>query len=275
VAVTAALIVTAAISGMRSSELMEIVVGSRLAPVQIPGGGQRYRLASKVIKRREFGGQPDEWVVVGEVDRAIALAERLRGLGDGEAVFGATDFTGRYTKFRTWVNGPAGQRLGLEPIPGGPVNLRMLRRTLALELARRPGGVLAAKVALKHVSVVTSEGYAARPGGSQALFLAEVAREEEHHKIKLAAQMFRDYQQGLMPSGPGARELIATFAHVDAELKDAQPGEPTVMDNERRVENLLRKTAATLHIGVANYCWFRDPAKALCLRMAGTTIRDT
>jgi hypothetical protein len=147
----------------------------------------------------------------------------------------------------------------------------MLRRTLALEMARRPGGVLAAKVALKHVSVATSEGYAAYPGGSQALSTPEVQQEEEQHKIQLTAAIFRDYQRGLMPSGPGARSLIAAFTHVDAALKQAHPAEPTVMDNERRIENLLRKTAATLHIGVANYCWFRDPAQALCLRMAGTT----
>lgn len=60
------------------------------------------------------------------------------------------------------------------------------------------------------------------------------------------------------------------MAHVDAALKEEPAGEPTVLDNERRIENLLRKTAKTLHIGTANYCWFRDPAKALCLRLAGT-----
>jgi hypothetical protein len=36
----------------------------------------------------------------------------------------------------------------------------MLRRTLALELAYRPGGVLASKIHLKHVAVATTEGYA-------------------------------------------------------------------------------------------------------------------
>ncbi|GAA3123620.1 hypothetical protein [Nonomuraea salmonea] len=267
---TAAITVTAAISGMRASELMEIVPGSRREPVNIPGGGRRFRLASKVIKGRTFGGEPDEWVVLPEVDRAIALAERLASTTEGEPIFGVIDFPGRYRRLCEWVNGPAGQRLGLEPIPDGPLSLRMLRRTLALELGRRPGGVLAAKVALKHVSVATSEGYVARPGGSQALFLAEAQQEEEAHKIELIAQMFSDYQQGQMPAGPGARHLIDTFAHVDAALKDQPAGEPNVLDNERRIENLLRKTAKTLHIGTANYCWFRDPAKALCLRLAGT-----
>lgn len=37
--------------------------------------------------------------------------------------------------------------------------LRMLRRALAIELAYRPGGLLTTKAALKHISVVTTEGY--------------------------------------------------------------------------------------------------------------------
>jgi hypothetical protein len=36
------------------------------------------------------------------------------------------------------------------------------------------------------------------------------------------------------------------------------------------VVDLLRKRATTLHIGPANFCWFSDPTKALCLRLAGT-----
>ena len=73
-----------------------------------------------------------------------------------------------YPWFRAWVNGPAGQRLGLAPIPDGAVTLRMLRRTLAHELAYRPGGLLAAKIALKHVSVATTEGYAPVPAAPRA-----------------------------------------------------------------------------------------------------------
>jgi hypothetical protein len=272
--VTAALVVTSAVTGMRSSELMEIVVGSRLPPAEIPGGGRRFRLASKVIKGRVFGGTPDEWVVLPEVDRAIELAENVRQLTKGEPVFGKFDFHGRYKKFRAWVNGPAGQRLGLLPIPDGPVNPRILRRTLALELARRPGGVLAAKVALKHVSVATSEGYASCPGGSQALFMAEVQEAEQEHRIKLTMEVFRSYQEGVMPSGLGARHLIETFSHIDSVLKETERAEPAVMDTERRIENLLRAQAGTLHIGTANYCWFKDPAQALCLRMAGTPDAD-
>jgi hypothetical protein len=29
-----------------------------------------------------------------------------------------------------------------------------------------------------------------------------------------------------------------------------------------------------LHLGPANYCWFTDPSRALCLRLAGTPTAD-
>jgi hypothetical protein len=34
--------------------------------------------------------------------------------------------------------------------------------------------------------------------------------------------------------------------------------------------NLLSKRAKTLHLGAANYCWFTDPSRALCLKLPGT-----
>lgn len=42
------------------------------------------------------------------------------------------------------------------------------------------------------------------------------------------------------------------------------------MATDRHIELLLQKRAATLHVQPANYCWFTDPAKALCLKLAGT-----
>ncbi|WP_326631735.1 hypothetical protein OIE67_44085 [Nonomuraea fuscirosea] len=271
-ATTAAQVVTSAVTGMRSSELAEIVVGSRKNPVPAPGGGLRFRLASKVIKGREFGGDDDEWVVLPEADRAVALAERFVLARPSRArdrhVFPAWN-TELYWRFRAWVNGPGGRQFGLEPIPDGPCTPRMLRRKLAQEIARRPGGLLAAKVALKHVSVVTTEGYCNRPDGSQAMFLAEVEQAQEEHHLRLTADIYRDYTSGIMPTGPGARHLIDAFEHIDNVLKESSQTAPVVMDTERRIENMLRATAGALHIGTANYCWFRDPAQALCLRMAG------
>ena len=155
-----------------------------------------------------------------------------------------------------------------------PLNLRMLRRTLAVELAYRPGGLLAAKIHLKHVSVLTTEGYASRPGGSQARFLAEVGKEEEQRNFQLVLAQYEKAKAGQMPVGPGARDLIAFFNSVDGRLGTEAENHPNVIANDREVHAMILKRAKTLHLGVANYCWFADPSKALCLRLAGTPDAD-
>lgn len=273
---TACLLVIAAATGMRSSELFELALGCRLSPERKAPGLVRYRLAGKVIKHRGYGGEADEWVVVGEVHRAVALAEQLLDADaePGTLLFGRTVFKNTYGTFRKWVNGPAGQRLGLAPIPEAPVELRMLRRTLAIELAYRPGGLLAAKVALKHISVVTTEGYAGRPGGAQAKFLAEVGAEEQKRNLGLLLDEIGNYQRGVRPAGPHANDLIEFFDTVDGKLTDEQRAAPKIILNDQELRRMLAKRAKTLHLGVANYCWFTDPGKALCLRLAGTPTAD-
>jgi hypothetical protein len=190
-------------------------------------------------------------------------------------LLGRFGFDVRYTWFRNWVNGPAGQRLGLAPIPATTVNLRALRRTLAIELAYRPGGLLAAKLHLKHIAVATTEGYASRPGGAQAELLAEVNKHEAQRNLDLVWAEFRNYQQGIMPAGPGARELTEFFSHIDGKLATGgEAGTPKTQRSDREVLNLLTKRAQTLHLGIANYCWFTDPSRALCLKLAGTPHAD-
>ncbi|MER5352035.1 site-specific integrase [Kitasatospora sp. NPDC002551] len=272
---TAAMIVLATASGMRASELMELRIGCRRPPEEPVPGFTRYRLASKVIKGQPLGGTDDEWVVIEPVYRAVELAEDLHeDQRDGALLFGRFAFTVRYTWFRNWVNSPAGQRLGLAPIPQGQVNLRMLRRSLALEMAYRPGGVLAAKIHLKHIAVATTEGYASRPGGAQAELLAEVNRHESDRNLDLVLTEFRNYQQGVLPAGPGARSLTEFFASIDAQLDTSTSAAPKTQRNDRDVLNLLTKRANVLHLGPANYCWFTDPSRALCLKLAGTPTAD-
>ncbi|GLF95221.1 integrase [Streptomyces yaizuensis] len=269
--VTACLVLTCALTGMRSSELLEIEAGCRRPALVTPGGGRRFRLSGRLIKGQRFGGVPDEWVVVEEADRAVALAERLLARPRGTALFPSVDLPDRVNNLRDWLERTGyGERWGLPVIPKGPVNARMLRRTLALSIAERPGGLLAAKVALKHISVATTEGYAARPGGSQRLFHAEMREAEEARHVQLTVEAFRDAQAGIMPAGPGATSLIEAFSHVDALLKETARTDPKVLNDDRHLESLLRKQARTLHVGPANFCWFRDPSKALCLRLAGT-----
>lgn len=265
---------TSALTGMRASELVELSAGCRRAE-QRPGGGTRLRLVTRKIKGEEFGGVEDAWVVIDEVHRAIGMAEALTATPLDGRLF-CTDSNNshnRYTALRSWINGEHGQRLGLDPIPDGPVNPRALRRTLAMTIAARPHGLMAAKVALKHLSVATTEGYTARPGGHQAAFLSEVATAEETEHLRLTVAAYEDYQRGVLPAGKGARDLLAAFKAADQILARHDPQAVTVVD-DRRVERVLKAKAKTLHLGVGNYCWFTDPDKALCLKLAGTPDAD-
>ncbi|MGH3971921.1 MAG: hypothetical protein ACRDS9_01130 [Pseudonocardiaceae bacterium] len=142
---TAGIVLLAAVSGMRSSELMELVVGCCRPPERYGPELVRYRLASKVIKGQQLGGITDEWVVIEPVYRAAQLLEQLHdNPNEGIPLLGRFAFDVRYKWFRNWVNGPAGQRLGLALIPETPVNLRALRRTLAIELGNNRGLCVAA-----------------------------------------------------------------------------------------------------------------------------------
>ena len=135
----------------------------------------------------------------------------------------------------------------------------MLRRTLAIELAYRPGGLLAAKLHLKHISVATTEGYASRPGGAQAELLAEVNKHEADRNLDLVWAEFRNYQHGVMPAGPGARELTEFFASIDAGLAPETPEAPKVQRSDREILNLLSRRASTLHLGIGELLLVHRP----------------
>ena len=258
-----------AVSGMRASELTELQSGCQTAE-ELGPGMVCYRLAGKLIKGQPPGGTRDEWAVIEPACQAAELAGRLHDdPADGALLFGRIAFAVRYKWFRNWVNGPSGQRLGLAPIPDFPVTLRALRRTLALELACRPGGVLAAKVHLKHVAVATTEGCASRPGGAQAELLAEVNQHESERNLALLWEESRNYQQGIMPAGPGARELTGFFARIDARLDPAEAPAAKIQRGDREILSLPTKRASVLHPGTSNYCWLTGPSRAVCLKLAG------
>lgn len=273
---TACMIAISALSGMRHSELCELPADCQQPPQQIGPGRVRHRLKSKLIKGQKLGGVWDEWVVADEAYEAAGVARQLAG-PDATHLFPQTlNFGGRdsrYARFREWINGEDGARLGLAPIPPDPLNLRILRRTLAVEISHRPGGLLAAKIQLKHLSVVTTEGYANRPGGAQAKFLAEIGESEQGRNLTLTLQAFRDFQAGHQPTGPGARDLVSFFNSVESELLQ-NAAAPQIKRGDQEVINLLSQRAGTLYLGIANYCWFIDPDKALCLKLAQAKDRS-
>jgi hypothetical protein len=129
---------------------------------------------------------------------------------------------------------------------------------------------LPGKIHLKHCVVATTEGYASRPGGAQAELLAEVNKHEADRNLELVLAEFRNYQQGILPAGPGARSLTEFFASIDADLDAESAAAPKIQRNDRDIGNLLSKHAQALHLGPANYCWFTDPSRALCLKLAAT-----
>jgi hypothetical protein len=57
-----------------------------------------------------------------------------------------------------------------------------------------------------------------RPGGAQARFLAEVGEAEQQRNLATLLTEYHNYRNNIMPSGPGARELIGPEArwHPDA-----------------------------------------------------------
>jgi hypothetical protein len=85
----------------------------------------------------------------------------------------------------------------------------------------------------------------ARAGGAQAKFLAEVNAEEAERNKDLVLAEYRRYQQGEMPSGPGARDLISFFASVDGKLARAAAEDPTVVGSDQEVRALLARSPAS------------------------------
>lgn len=120
-------------------------------------------------------------------------------------------------------------------------------------------GVLAAKIHMKHVTLVTTEGYAARPGGAQAELLrsrgeqAPVAAEAGPDASGIPQLPGRDHAIGAR-CGRAGRVLRRRRPRDHQHPGDAAEA-PKVQRNDRDILNLLSKRAATLHLGIANYCW--------------------
>jgi hypothetical protein len=47
-----------------------------------------------------------------------------------------------------------------------------------------------------------------------------------------------------------------------------------VQRSDREVLNLITKRSKVLYLQAGNYCWFTDPSRALCLKLAGTPNAD-
>ena len=268
---TACLLLTAALTGMRESELMELRHGCR--SISRHGDGMtRYRLKSKLVKGQPLGGTSEEWVVIEAVHDAIGMAEQLsRLIGVPEdLVFGRFSFELRYPWFRDWVNGPAGQRLGLAPIPG--------RRRQPADAAPDPGpraGLPARRAARRQVRAQARERRdhrrlrcpaRRRPGQAPSRDRRGRGRPEPPDRARRVPQL-PERHHARRPRSPRAHRVLR---RIDEDLAGHEAAAPRVVASDQHVLNLLSKRAQVLHLAAANYCWFTDPSRALCLKLAGT-----
>ncbi|MER5527684.1 hypothetical protein ABT075_24355 [Streptomyces sp. NPDC002677] len=63
----------------------------------------------------------------------------------------------------------------------------------------------------------------------------------------ILTDVYRDYQRGIMPSGPGARDLISLFISVDGRLHELSEHAPQIVDSDQEVVTMLSARARTLH----------------------------
>ncbi len=252
---TAAITLLAAVSGMRSSELMELETGCCRPPEDYGPGLVRYRLASKIIKGQQLGGTADEWVVIKPAYQAAQLLRQLHdNPQDGVPLLGRFAFDVRFTWFRNWVNGPAGQRLGLAPIPETPVSLRALR-TLAYFIVRRPGGTIAGAIAYHHHSVQMFEGYA---DASSSGFRAEVEAEQALARGEDLATMVDRHEHERL-AGPAAEQAHARLREYGRHVRF----QGKVPADRRQFAKLVAQHDQHVYPGRYVTC-VHNPDRALC-----------
>ena len=262
---TASIALLAAVSGMRSSELMELEVGCCRPPEQYGDGLVRYRLASRIVKGQPLGGTPDEWVVIEPTYQAAQLLERLHDDPQpGNPLLGRLAFDVRCTWFRNWVNGPSGQRLGLAPIPDDPVGK-------PASPAQNPGDRARLPARRRPRRETAPETYRRRDHGRLRIPAGRRSRRTARRGQQARSRTQPGTGHGRvpqLPAGHHARRTRRPRAHRvlrprRRQARRQRPRHSKAQATDRDVLNLMTKRAQTLHLGTANYCWFTDPPAAV------------
>jgi len=79
------------------------------------------------------------------------------------------------------------------------------------------------------------------------------------------------WQRGEPVTGGAAHRMAEAFALVQ---RDVEAFQGTVDEREKRLNDLLRRYAQTLHIGILSDCHFSDPRQARCLQKCGVHDAD-
>ncbi|MGE3993316.1 hypothetical protein [Pseudorhodoplanes sp.] len=273
---TAAYVLCAYLTGMRDSEVQAMQPGCLQRKRSADGMIERLTIRSVVYKGRQERGDPEEWVTIEPVGRAVEIAERLaarhrpRRKDDGIWIVlhravaldrGVPHVVRQINRYREHLD----EHFGAPDEPTIPLaegrhwvfNTRQFRRTVAWYIANRPFGVVAGKIQYKHASVAMFDGYA---GSSASGYRQEV--EQEHHLGQLddIVAHYEAAQRGERLAGPGASRIKHEIDRVAQEIGPL----PGMIADGKRVKAMLAHLARTLHVGYLNDCFF-EPATALCL----------
>ena len=239
---TAAFIVCAYLTGMRTQEILGLrtgccpdpIVGSDGRPGRHLIRGNEYKAAIDEDGNHQSAGTMRQapWVAITPVVNAIRVLERMvpaghllfdhhahdlpfSRTGTGSLKLGA--LRDRVEAFVTWANHEAARHgIDSEAIPDDPhgaIGLQRFRRTLAWHIARRPGGLVALAIQYGHMRTAlgqwATEGYASRSReGIHDLIDLETARAT----ADTIAALHESLQDGGGISGPAARRAIRAAA---------------------------------------------------------------
>ena len=267
-------IVIAYLSGMRDSEIKHLRRGC--VRTHRDSAGTPYR---RTVTSLAFKGEADPtgvgatWVIGAPAARAVTVLEQLqpphvdtlfRPLGNNvldTAQAGAQDVARTnhlLNELMTWINNyclSRGRRDGIPPMPGGRMQTRQFRRTLAWHIARRPGGAIAGAIQYRHLSIQMFEGYA---GTSDSGFRAEVEAEQAlargEHLLTMTTG--HDHHAVTGPAAAEAHRRLTNFA-------DQTRFTGTVITDNPRLKRLMQTRDPDIYPGTYNTCVF-DPSKAMC-----------
>jgi hypothetical protein len=257
---TAALIVVAGLTGMRTSELATIT-GSSARAEEVGPGLTRYRVEARILKGRPPGGDSDSWLTIREtIDaiRTMALVEE----SDETPLFPTVGFRDSYDAFVSIAN-PLAERLGMSPVPADyKVYLRQFRRKVSREMAFRNFGIIATMQQFKHASVITTEGYAGARGGAVSMLQKEIEQERPAVNANEITRIYGQFLDGEPMAGLGARALETAFK----EARGAVAKGSGSVRNDDVIRYILKQRGSNLHTGPMSHCWFNDPSAARCLQ---------
>jgi integrase len=238
---TAAFIVCAYLTGMRTGEILGLRTGCCPDPIPGPEGrAGRHLIRGLVFKtavdghgNHQPGGAEREvpWVAIIPVVSAIRVLERM--VPDGHLLFDHDAHDFRYSRpgtgslklsalrqrlddFVSWANREAASHgLDSEAIPADPygsITSNRFRRSLAWHIARRPNGQVALAIQYGHLRTAfdwVTAGYASRSrDGIHNLIDLETARAV----ADTVADLHDDLEHGGGVSGPAARRAIRAAA---------------------------------------------------------------